>query len=129
MLAQQVREVLERRRHQADSGGDFKIFAYLGKNDPVRSRQAAEEYVVQLDRELEWLEAALAVGDRDATARRAHRLRAHAAVVRCQPLNQAAKQLQEEALAGADLTATAAQLRQSAGRLRADLKAFMAQAN
>jgi len=107
------------------SDGGFEIFDYLGRGDAVRSRLAAEEYRAQLAHELAGLENALAAADLRAIAANAHRLRAHAAVVQCHPLNAAARVLQEKAAGDGDWRGAAGGVRHAAEQLRAALDALL----
>lgn len=68
-------------------------FADFAAGDPTRARQAVTLYLNTLDQEVAGLTAAITANDREAIARRAHRLRSHAGLVNGTALNTAAQKL------------------------------------
>ena len=68
-------------------------FADFAADDPARAQQAVTLYLDTLDQEMGALRAAIDTKDRDAIARRAHRLRSHAGLVNGVALNAAAQKL------------------------------------
>lgn len=76
---------------------DFTVFDYLGRNEPHATDEAIRDYLRELDSEMRGLDAAFAAGQAEEIARRAHRLRAHASIVRAGRLQSAAQLLQDRA--------------------------------
>ena len=68
-------------------------FADFAASDPARAQQAVSLFLDTLDQEIAELRAAIAADDREAIARRAHRLRSHAGLVNGAALNAAAQKL------------------------------------
>ncbi|WP_324725978.1 ATP-binding protein [Actomonas aquatica] len=101
LLLHTLRSLHERGRQMttptpASSGpADFRVFEYLGRGDEVQARSAAQDYLAQLDSELDGLRSSAATGNTANISARAHRLRAHAAVVQFAALKDTARKLQE----------------------------------
>lgn len=95
-----VRERLPTTLGGARSGSvlpDFAVFDYLGRNETRATANAIQDYLRELDSELSGLDAAFTAGQPEDIARRAHRLRAHASIVRATKLQAAAQRLQDRA--------------------------------
>jgi len=74
-------------------GLSLSVFDDFAAGDPARAQQAATLYVKTLDEELAALREAIESDEREAVARRAHRLRSHAGLVNGAALNAAAQSL------------------------------------
>jgi signal transduction histidine kinase/CheY-like chemotaxis protein/HPt (histidine-containing phosphotransfer) domain-containing protein len=77
----------------ADSRLNLNAFRYFGEGNPARASEAVTLYVATLDQEIAALREAVAGDDREAVARRAHRVRSHASIVNGIALCAAAQQL------------------------------------
>lgn len=98
-IAHVIDEVQTRRTPTTPDQLNLGIFSYVSYDDPATSRAAAEEYLATLDREMATLEAALTAGELAAVEATAHRIRSHASLVRCRPLNDAGRAMQTRARA------------------------------
>ncbi|MBE2214596.1 MAG: response regulator [Opitutaceae bacterium] len=77
----------------SEAGLNLSAFGDFAVGDPAHARQAVSLYLAALDDELTSLRASLASADREAVARRAHRLRSHASLVNGIALSTAAQHL------------------------------------
>ena len=98
-VARRLDDISRRRRGVAGRGArlDTRVFGLVGRARPEGARQAADDYVRILGAELERMQLELKRDDRRALAGTAHRLKAHAGLVRAVELRDAAARLERDA--------------------------------
>ncbi len=128
IVAAALAEVRQRRKAQAGTSGELNLgmFRYVAYDDPVKSAQAVAQYLELLGQNLADLERCIQQGDRRQIAHFAHRLLAHANVIRAKELGAAAHALEVQAATAGpmELTALQAEVANLAGVLRTRIEAF-----
>jgi CheY-like chemotaxis protein len=80
----------------AGSGLNLRVFALVGNDDPIKTAQAAADYLSSMQQEIDHLDRAWKADAWSAAARAGHRLRAHAGLLGAEEMKNAARALQLE---------------------------------
>jgi signal transduction histidine kinase/CheY-like chemotaxis protein len=126
-IARLLDEAGARRGRRGTAPLQTDIFSFVGYDDPQQAGEAARLYLEMLDQETTAMDEAARRGDWKAAAGAAHRLKAHAGLVDCHELREAAERMQSRA-GGAEAgerKALLGEVSRQATLLRERLKAWM----